>query len=638
MQKLYSLLICFLWLSIFSQYNGEAEMKNFINSEAERYSKMVDYNINPNTLNYDLRYQRLELEIDPNQVFVSGKVVSYFIPNQEISSIYFDLTHTLTVSEVKYHDINLAFSQLSTKEIKIDFPSNLSPNVQDSLSVSYSGVPTTGNRGLYFQTHANGPVAFTVAEPYGPQEWFPTKQSLNDKIERVDLKITTPSQYSTAGNGKLISETALPNNKIQTFWRTDYPIPAYLIAIGVTNYVKFNDTMGNPPFPFVNYLFPATAANNGVLNNIEWTKTVMNTFEEYFGLYPYRNEKYGHMEFSFVGAGMEHATMSSMGWWTQDIIAHELAHQWFGDKITCGAWNDIWLNEGFAVFSVHLSREKLYNTHEEFMNYLADQKNIITNLPDGSVYVPDDGLASESRIFDGRLTYAKGGYALRMLKWILGDDLFYQAIREYNSRPDLAYNYAKTSDLQSSIQLSTGKDLTYFFNDWIYGQGYPTYTIKWKQMNNKLIFNVNQAQSHNSVSFFEMPLPFKVNGTNGEVAYFKLDNTSNNQNFEENINFIVSSVEFNYEYQILERNSTVALDPALSVENSISQGIRIYPNPVKDILNIEGLQSKQPYEIINIEGKLLKKGIAQSSINIFGLPKGVYLLKLQGRNIKFIKE
>ena len=124
-------------------------------------------------------------------------------------------------------------------------------------------------------------------EPYGARDWFPTKQSLNDKIERFDFKITTPSNYSVAANGKLMFETFPTGGTKLTFWRTMYPTPAYLIALSITNFVKLTDTIGNPPFPFVNYIYPSTNSNATSIANINWTKQVMDTFETYFGTYPF---------------------------------------------------------------------------------------------------------------------------------------------------------------------------------------------------------------------------------------------------------------------------------------------------------------------------------------------------------------
>lgn len=638
------MLLAIIFVQNYAQKNEEAERKSMISNELMRYSKMIDYNVNPNTLNYDLRYQRLELQLDPAQQYVSGTVTSHFIPNQNMASIYFDLSNTLTVSEVKYHGSNLPFTQLATKEVKIDFPAGIPAATLDSLSIKYSGAPDTGGSAgdaFTISTQSGVPALYTLSEPYGAQEWFPTKQSLNDKIEKVDLMINTPSQYNVASNGKLFSETVLPGNRKLTFWQTNYPIPAYLIALGITNYTKFNDTMGNPPFPFVNYLYPSTTSNSTIMSNIEWTKTVMNTFEQYFGPYPYRNEKYGHMQFGW-GGGMEHATMSSMGSWGRGIIAHELAHQWFGDKVTCGAWNDIWLNEGFATFGEHLANEKLLMTNSQFMSYLSSEMNYITSSAGGSVYVSDTNLGNTGAIFSGRLSYSKGGYVVRMIKWILGDDAFYSALKDYHARPQLAYGYAKTEDLKNSLLESTGKDFTEFFNDWIYGQGHPTYQIRWNQTADQMLrFKVSQTTSHSSVNFFEMPLPIKVNGTGGQVAYLVLNHTTKNQNFAEQVNFPVVSIQFNYENQILQRNSTVTKDTTiLSVNDGAKEEMKIYPNPVKDRLSVSGINKDQPYEILSIDGKLIKAGKYSSTktIEVQALPKGVYFLKVSNQNLKFIKE
>jgi aminopeptidase N len=619
--------------------NQNIEMKGLIAKEMKSYThKMTAYNINPNTLNYDLQYQRMEVSLDPAVYNISGSVTSHFKPNQSMGSIYFDLDNSLTVSQVQYHGSSLLFQQLATKEVKIDFPAALPANTLDSLTIFYSGAPATNNNAFSIGTQSTTAILSTLSEPYGAQDWFPTKQSLNDKIDRFDFKITTPSQYNVAANGKFMSETLLPNTQKLTFWRTAYPTSAYLIGLSITNFTKLNDTMGTPPFPFVNYVYPSTAANAASISNIEWTKDAMNLFETYFGPYPFRNEKYGHME-SRYGGGMEHQTMSSMGSWSKNLIAHELTHQWFGDKVTCGAWNDIWLNEGFATFGTHLANEKLIMSNTDFMNYLLGQKDLITSSPGGSTYVSDTNLANVNTVFDSRLSYAKGAYILRMLKWILGDAVFFQALRDYHARPALAYNYVRTSDFNASLLQSTGKDFTGFFSDWLYGQGYPTYTIKWKKSGNQMIFKASQTQSNASVSFFEMSLPIKVTGTAGETAYFALNNTSNNQYFSEAVSFPVASVEFNYEYQILEKNSTVSQDTTLSVASAEAENFALYPNPAKNELYIKGIHKAADYSIHSIDGRLMKKDTYQpnKAIPISELIPGTYIFSINEKSIKFIK-
>lgn len=643
MKQIYVLVLIFSYLHIFAQ-NEEADRKSMLRNEAQRYAKMINYNVNPNTLNYDLKYQRLELNLDPAQYYVSGTVTSHFIPSSTMGSIYFDFSNLLQVSEVKYHGQNLTFTQLSTKELKIDFPSALSASVLDSLSIKYAGAPDTlGSAADAFtiKTQGGTPVLFTLSQPYGAQEWFPTKQSMNDKIEKVDLIITTPGQYTVASNGKLLSEKMLPGNKKLTFWQTNYPIPAYLIALGITNYTKLNDTMGNPPFPFVNYLYPSTTNNATTMANINATKNMMTLFENHFGPYPYRDEKYGHMEFGW-GGGMEHSTMSSMGSWGKSIIAHELAHQWFGDKVTCGAWNDVWLNEGFATYGEHLANEKLFMNNSQFMSYLLSEMSNITSSNGGSVYVSDANLGNNNAVFNGRLSYSKGGYVLRMMKWILGDDIFHQALKEYHTRPNLAYNYVRTDDLKNSLLESTGKDFTEFFNDWIYGQGYPSYKIKWNQTTDRIIhFNVGQTQSHSSVGFFEMPLPIKVTGTSGQIAYLVLNNISNDQYFAEALPFTVSSVQFNYENQIITKGSSVTKDSGILAVNDPSKTeVKIYPNPVNDQLSVSGTSKTEIYQIFTADGKLVMSGKLsdQNFIQVNHLSSGIYFLKIADKNLKFMKK
>lgn len=641
MRKFYFLVLSvFVFQQMFAQ-NDNIDKKGLIDKEMKSFThKMAVGNVNPNTLNYDLQYQRMDVSLDPSVYNISGSVTSHFKPNQSMSSIYFDLTNTLTVSQVQYHGNTLAFQQLPTKELKIDFQSALPANVLDSLTITYSGAPATTYNAFSTGSQNTIPILSTLSEPYGAQDWFPTKQSMNDKIDRFDFKITTPSQYSVAANGKLMSETALPGSQKLTFWRTMYPMASYLVALSITNFVKLNDTIGNPPFPFVNYIYPASQGNSTIMSNIDWTKQVMNTFETYFGLYPFRNEKYGHMEFQYNGTCMEHQTMSSMSSWGRSVIAHELAHQWFGDKVTCGAWNDIWLNEGFATFGEHLANEKLLMTNPQFMSYLLDQKNYITSSPGGSVYVADSNLGNIGSIFSGRLSYSKGGYVLRMLKWILGDTAFYQAIQDYHSRPSLAYNYVKTQDLNASLLQSTGINFTEFFNDWIYGEGYPIYDIRWRQSGGQIIIKAAQTQSSPTVSFYEMPLPIKVNGTGGQVAYFALNNTTNNQYFVQSVAFPVASVEFNYEYQILEKNSTVTQDNTLSTSDVNKEEFALYPNPAKNELYVKGIDKPTDFTIYFTDGKLVRKATYQPEkpINISELVPGTYLFKMKDKNVKFIKK
>ncbi|GGP06583.1 peptidase M1 [Cloacibacterium rupense] len=656
MKNFYLLVLSFTFSVFFGQTEYDKDMEDLVNTEGLKYQKMLatTRNVNPNTLNYDLRYQRLELTLDPaTSGNVSGVVTSHFIPNQDMNSIYFDFNDGFTVSSVKYKGNNVTFTKLTTNEIKIDFPTTLVKDVLDSLSISYSGTPVNENMITTYSRHRQAKstnttvpyVIYTLSEPYGARDWFPTKQSMNDKIEKVRVEVTTPTGIYVASNGKLISETAISGTQLKTIWQTEYPIPAYLIAIGVTNYNKYTDTIGNPPFPFLNYIYPMsdTTANRTAL--ITNTKPIMDLFETYFGPYPYRNEKYGHMQFDFSG-GMEHATMTSMGTGSLSslsIIAHELGHQWFGDKTTCKNWNDIWINEGFARFTEHLYNEKITNKNNKaaFINYLQTIINAITASPGGSVYVSDSGLEVFGELFGSRLSYNKGSYLLRMLKWMVGDDTFYQAVRNYSNQ--YAYNYATGMDFKASFEASTGKNFTEFFNDWYFGEGYPIYDIRWKQNANQSIsFKASQTKSITTgPAFFEMLLPIKVTGTGGQTAEFALNNTSNGQTFTLPLGFDVASVSFNYENQILTTGSTVTNDTTFLTTGTVTETpIKLYPNPATNEIGFAGLKKALPFEIYSLDGKLVKKGKFEpnKTVDISGFSSGGYVIRVNDQKYHFIKK
>lgn len=643
MKRFYTLMVFYLSVTSFFGQSNNIDRKALIDSERRAAARSaLDVNVNPNTLNYDLQYVRLDLDLNPTQQFVSGTMTSHFKMLANSSNIYFDLANNLAVSSVKYHGQNLTFQQLSTDEIKINFPAVLNAQATDSLSITYSGVPdATEDAFSASYTSSGDPVLATLSEPFGAKEWWPTKQSLNDKIEKMDIKVTTPAQYTVGSNGKLMSETILSNGKKLTYWQTNYPIPAYLFALGISNYTKLNSTIttAGSSFPFINYVYPSYA-NSTTQSNLNWTTSCMQTFEDSFGLYPYRNEKYGHMQFNW-GGGMEHATMTSLVNFSRDLIAHELAHQWFGDKLTCGSWNDIWLNEGFATMGEHVINEKLLMSPSQFQSYLVSEMNYITSAPGGSVYIPDSDL-NFYRIFDGRLSYSKGGYVLRMIKWILGDEQFYAALKAYQSNPAFEYNYVKTTDFRNFLNSYTGKDFTEFFNDWIYGEGYPTYQIRWTQnlTSKKLTFRVSQSRSSAAVSFFEMPLPIRVKGSSGQTAYLVLNHTSNNQYFTQDVDFDVTNVTFNYENQIITKGSTVTKDNNLAVSDLDTEKVNVYPNPAKSFIKIAGLERSADYAIYSVEGKLIKKGTAEkdAEINISTLVKGTYVLKCNNQSFKIIKE
>jgi len=631
MKRIITCLVLIATLQIYAQdYN---ETLNAIRvSEAKTAMRQMMSSSNLNTGNYDVKYHRLELTVDPSQAVISGDITTYFEAKEAMTEITFDLADNMTVSQVLQRGNSLSFIQNTDDELVITLPLTQSQGVLDSLVVSYSGNPVSSGFGSFEQTTHNGdPIIWTLSEPYGAKGWWPCKQDLIDKIDSIDVYITTPvfnpsnEAYVAVSNGLEISQSVAGSDKI-THFKHRHPIPAYLVAIAVTNYEIYSHQVSNNgnPFDIINYVYPenleSAQASTGV------TVDIMNIFTDLFEEYPFADEKYGHAQFGW-GGGMEHTTVSFMGSFSRGLIAHELAHQWFGNKITCGSWKDIWLNESFATYLAGLVIENL-DGETNFKSWRQQRINNITSQPDGAVYLSDQDTTSVSRIFSGRLSYNKGAMVLHMLRRKLDDTKFYQGLQDYLDTPNLAYDFAKTQDFNDAMELSTGENLDEFFNDWIYNQGYPSYTINWNQNDSQLQLVISQTQSHTSVSFFEAGVPIRIVGTLGETLDIVLDHTTNNEQFFETVNFTIEDVLFDPNYDLISRNNTVTLS---TTDFNYNTDIIVYPSPTTSIINIikpDGLDIKS-IRIYNTLGQLLLQRTWTPQVDLNSIASGLLFVQFQ---------
>ena len=624
MKNLIFFLFLFFGHIISSQVNTSFEQ--IVEAETKAAHKIINYKANINTSNYDLTYHRFDWNIDPAVAFISGNVTSTFTAKEDLSEVTFDLADNMTVSGVTQNGTALTYSQNANDELIITLAQMLLQGQSTTVVITYSGNPISSGFGSFEQTTHNGaPIIWTLSEPYGAKGWWPCKQDLNDKIDAIDVYITTPQQYVAVSNGLEQSQVINGSSKT-THFRHQYPIPAYLIAIAVSNYEVYVHQVANngSPFDIVNYVYPESLSSAQSSTGV--TVDIMNLFTQLFEEYPFADEKYGHAQFGW-GGGMEHTTVSFMGGFSRDLIAHELAHQWFGNKITCGSWKDIWLNESFATYLTGLTTENL-DGDAAFKNWRIFNINSAISQPDGSVYLSDADTTSVSRIFNGRLSYRKGAVVLHMLHKKLGDAVFFQGMKNYLTDPNLAYGYAKTPDFISKMESASGMDLTEFFNDWIYNQGHPSYSLKWYQpQSDQLKITLNQTQSHSSVSFFEAPLPVKVIGTNNEELDLILDNSYNGEEFLENVSFTVASIQIDPDFHLISSNNSSVLNIDVEFANN---SFTIYPNPTAGELVIENPNDQKIKNIMiyNTLGQLVLQQ-QSDSINVSEFTSGVYYIKIQ---------
>ena len=628
----------------------DREFEDLVQAERKGAQKRMVFVTNPNTYNYDVTYHRLRLTVDPTELFIAGEVTTKYIAKENLNSVTFDLSDALDVSTVKQRGIDLNFTRSGNNELIVNLPITQNINVLDSLSINYSGTPPASGFGSFLIDEHNGsPILWTLSEPFGAMEWWPCKQDLVDKVNNIDVYLTAPSQYVSVSNGLEQSRINNVNGTTTTHFKHNYPIPAYLIAIAVSNYQVYNQqgglgTTSSPFFPIVNYMYPETATAN--IASLQVTPDIINFFESVFDPYPFRNEKYGHCQFGW-GGGMEHTTVSFMtagtsGGYTRSLIAHELGHQWFGNKVTCGSWKDIWLNEGFATYLASMVIQN-FDGETAFINDKSTMISTITSnqTPNSALYLTDAESTDVDRIFNSRLSYRKGAMVLNMLRFKLGDANFFQALRNYLNDPELAYGYAVTPDLQGHLEATSGMNLTEFFNDWVYKIGYPIYNITANNLGDgQAKITINQSQSNPSVTFFEMPVPIRLTGAGGQQLDLVLENTTNAQQFIVNVPFTVNAVVFDPNKDIISKNNSATLG-ATSFE--LESKVVIYPNPAKSIVTVEMPRSifLEKCIVFNALGQKVDE-FQTNSLSVEQLAAGMYTLEVitsEGRILKkFIKK
>lgn len=617
----------FICQSLFAQI-ATPETDEIAKGEQRKFASLSSGKLQSIISDYDVNYYRCNWTVDPAVNFISGNVTTYFKPaTNDFDTILFDLAGSLSVSSVSYHGASISFTHIGDV-ITCFLPSVVPAQQLDSINVIYSGVPASSGFGSFIQSSHNGtPVIWTLSEPYGASDWWPCKNGLTDKADSIEVILTVPQGNRGVSNGLLINQYSSGSNEV-FHWKHVYPIATYLICFAVTNYVQFdlNVPFGTSNTLVENYIYPEDSLS--AATNLPDIIPVMQVYDSLFGVYPFVNEKYGHAQFGW-GGGMEHQTLTFITGFGHELIAHELAHHWFGDKITCASWEDIWLNEGFATYLSGLTYEHLFPAiyWEQFKK---GRVNSITSLTWGSVFCDD--TTQVGRIFNSRLSYSKGAMILHQLRWIIGDSAFYAALTNYLSDPQLSYGFAHTTDLKMHFEIASGQNLSWYFDDWYYGQGYPSYTIVWSQIGPTLSFTVSQTQSDPSVSFFELPLPIHFSGQ-GQDTIIRFDNSSNGQAFSLNLPFSADTISLDPDTWLITANNTILTSLQHNIANTY---FSIIPNPATNTINIalNKLNDRLKVEIVDVQGKLVfaenYDNTNGESIDVRTLAAGMYFVHLTG--------
>ncbi|MBS1516762.1 MAG: M1 family metallopeptidase [Bacteroidetes bacterium] len=532
MKKYKVVIPVFIIVLFFASFWGYVGFKiiSILNSRDEmyKYYQIISSKYYNNFQKEDLRH--LDSEFSDYQDLYDVKEyslkVSFGIPEKKIfgdmtmrslnlsdtlNSIYIDLASNLKLNSVKLNGTDARYKR--TFDYIIVFSGGeINKNDNFEIKINYEGIPENkGFDSFNIKKFDEEPAIYTLSEPNYAKTWWPCKDVLTDKAE-TDVYITVPPQLTAVSNG-LLEEVINENDGQKTFhWKSSYPISTYLVSLAIGKYDKWTDTYssadGKIQMPVEYYTFPSFTDKA----KIDWQNTVsmIKFFSGKFGEYPFINEKYGMALFGWVGGAMEHQTISSMGYTLitgngryEDVVVHELVHQWFGDAVTPDSWKDIWLNEGFASYG-----EALWVEHTKGADAYRDfMKKSDYGFFMGTVYNP------EGYIF-GPTVYKKGSWILHMLRKVVGDGNFFQILREYYET--YKYKNASTQDFINICRDVSGKDLSYFFDQWIFnGTGRPEYSLSWKYEVEDISadrYNVNMIlkQTQEDRDIYSMPLEIMI--------------------------------------------------------------------------------------------------------------------------------
>jgi len=384
-------------------------------------------------------------------------------------------------------------------------------------------------------------LMYTDSETAGARRWFPCKDIPNDKV-MLRLSARVPEKVLFVSNGLLV-DSVYKNNSLHYTWETNIPISTYLIAMaGSKNYKLevFNWKKLKPPYDNVEIrLYSQPGETKFNYDNIKnKLPEMLEVFSKLYGDYPFEKIAFVTTDRNFPWGGMENQTLVTLcpDCWYESLIVHELVHQWFGDMITPNTWADIWLNEGFATFNEAIwdeynkgPKEYKKNIQNEAMKYLSGDPGWELYNKDWAVSKPNDDV-----VFNSNVTYSKAASIVYMLRYVLGDSVFFDALQAYTDNPQFRFGNVTTSEFQAAVEQVSALDLDWFFSQWLMMPGFPEYEFnftKEKSKNGKwkTDYTINQIQSNKI--FYQMPVELKVKFTDGSEQLLKERNSYNFQTF-----------------------------------------------------------------------------------------------------------
>jgi aminopeptidase N len=602
-------------------------------------------------LKYDVKFVHLNLNVERINKYISGGVKTIAKVVSAPLDTFMTLLHqNLTIDSIRFNGV-LVTAIRQDSIVKFKTPVTLSGGSTFTANVYYKGTPPTGGSAIG-SGFSNGTsqswgnqATWSLSESFVAYHWWPTKQILTDKIDSSWVYVTTDS-INKAGSNGLLKNVVVVGNKKRYEWKSRYPIDYYLISVAVAKYKEYKQ-YAKPQYLINDSIFIQNYIYDGAINNANWIANqkpdldkmpqVMKFLCNQYGMYPFYKEKYGHCMAPFSG-GMEHQTMTSIGFFEYYINAHELGHQWWGDQVTCKSWGDIWINEGFASYTEHLVAQYLDPTN--FATNLNSAHTNVMSQNGGSCHFTNADTLNTGRIFSSRLTYDKGGAIIHSLRFLTNNDsLWFNCLRGFQNQ--YKNSTASVIDFKNYYQTFTSINPTQFFNQWYYGEGYPTFNVKYNFNGSQFFLKNTETVSMPSVTpLFITPIEYKISRSGKPDTTLILMQNVAIENYTLSLTGTVTAVVCDPNNWLINKTIGPSRDANLGVapnlvsidEGSAFAAIQLGPNPSKDVIMVtnENL-AKGTVVIKDLQGRFLQSKTLEREtvLDVRNYAAGIYLVTIQ---------
>ena len=665
MKKLILTLVAFLAFLNFS-FSQDFEGKRGSEICSMKHSKIINLDAfqqySPNSprhsfdvLNYKLNVDLYSCYFSPyTKAFVASNIITFRV-DSTLNNIKLNATNTsLAIDSVRLMSgTALTYSQVSNiLTINLDRTYNVGEIV--NVKINYRHLNVTD---VSFYNSGSSGYVFTDAEPEGARGWFPCWDRPSDKAT-VDLTAKVASTVRLGSNGRL-NDSTVTGDSIYYHWVSRDPMSTYLVVmtskVGYTLNIVYWHPPSHPLDSIPLRLYSPTNASSSAIAAILPTATTY--FSAAFGEMPFEKNGFCYVPNSagFVWGGMENQTLTTINSWNENTTLHEYAHQWFGDMITCATWSNIWLNEGFATWneSYWVERTGGYASYKSMIN--SDASSYMSSNPGWAISVPswDVTTPDANTLFNYAITYCKGSCVLHLLRYTLGDSLFFAGMKSYAT--DTANFKLKNSTIPEffgKMGAVAGQDLSWFYNAWIYQANHPAYQNSYYFTNlGGGQYRVNFLAKQTSAGFFPIPIMIKMSFATGADTTVKVMNSVNNQMFSFTFNRQPQTVVFDPNNEIVIKTASLIMGTNENISSTpekfeLKQN---YPNPFNPVTNVEYDIPKNSNvkitvfdnagkEVSVIVNEFKQAGRYSSSFNASNLASGVYFYKIQAGDFTAVKK